>query len=259
MDLSSLSEATILRLAIAGAFLVLIVVILLTGRRRPDQGVRREPEAAASERTRELASGFPGALREAARREPTFGEALAVADGEGPELEAERGIAIDDPAPAPPTRSTLGARPEADFDRIVTLYLAARAGEVLHGSDIVVACEKAGLAYGHMGIFHRLDDNHPERGPIFSLANLVKPGSFDLSRLGEIRTPGVSLFMTLPGPLPALDAWETLLPAAQRMAELLDAVLLDEERNALGRQRIAHIREEMRAYDRRREAQNLRL
>ena len=43
-------------------------------------------------------------------------------------------------------------------------------------------------------------------------------------------------------------------PAAQRMAELLDGVLLDEQRNALGRQRIAHIREDMRQYDREREA-----
>jgi cell division protein ZipA len=49
-----------------------------------------------------------------------------------------------------------------------------------------------------------------------------------------------------------------MLPAAQRMAELLDAVLLDEERNALGRQRIAHLREEMRGYDRKRDAQNVR-
>ena len=43
-------------------------------------------------------------------------------------------------------------------------------------------------------------------------------------------------------------------PTAQRMAELLDGVVLDEERNALGRQRIAHIRDELRAYDRQREA-----
>lgn len=252
MDFSGLSEANILRLAIGAAVLVLMAVIWLTGRKKPEQGVRRD-----SADTERLAAAFPGAAN-GMRREPTLGDAVAQTDGEGPELEAERGIAADDAAPVSPTRSQLGARPDASFDRIVTLYLAARAGEVLHGPDIVVACEKAGLAYGHMGIFHRLDDNHPERGPIFSLANLIKPGSFDMARLGEIRTPGVSLFMTLPGPLNALDAWETLLPAAQRMAELLDAVLLDEERNALGRQRIAHLREEMRAYDRKRDAQNVR-
>ena len=45
-----------------------------------------------------------------------------------------------------------------------------------------------------------------------------------------------------------------MLPTAQRMAELLDGIVLDEERNALGRQRIAHIRDELCAYDRQREA-----
>jgi cell division protein ZipA len=56
----------------------------------------------------------------------------------------------------------------------------------------------------------------------------------------------------------ALDAWDAMLPTAQRMAELLDALVLDEERNALGRQRIAHIRDELRAYDRQREQQQIR-
>ena len=46
-----------------------------------------------------------------------------------------------------------------------------------------------------------------------------------------------------------------MLPTAQRMAELLDGVILDESRNALGRQRIAHIRDDLRAYDRMHEAQ----
>ena len=109
-----------------------------------------------------------------------------------------------------------------------------------------------------MNIFHRLVDNHPELGPIFSVANLVKPGHFDLSAIRELHTPAVNFFITLPGPIPALDAWDTLLPTAQRMAELLDAVLLDEQRNALGRQRIANIRDEMRAYDRAREKQQIR-
>ena len=46
------------------------------------------------------------------------------------------------------------------------------------------------------------------------------------------------------------DAWDAMLPTAQRMAELLDGQVLDEERNALGRQRIAHIRDELRGWDR---------
>ena len=81
----------------------------------------------------------------------------------------------------------------------------------------------------------------------------MQPGHFDLRTIKDLKTPGISFFMTLSGPLAALDAWDTMLPTAQRMAELLDAVLLDEERNALGRQRIANIRDELRAYDRARE------
>ena len=65
-----------------------------------------------------------------------------------------------------------------------------------------------------------------------------------------LATPGVSFFMTLPAPLPALDAWDAMLPTAQRLAELLDGQVLDEERNALGRQRIAHIRDQLRGWDR---------
>jgi len=157
------------------------------------------------------------------------------------------------PAPAPrvPPRSEVGHRPtQLPVERIVTLFVVAREGSVFLGPDLIVAAEKAGLEFGAMGIYHRLLDGKREHGPIFSVANMLKPGNFDLSRLDALRTPGLSFFMTLPAPIPALDAWDTMLPTAQRLAELLDGQVLDEERNALGRQRIAHIRDELRGWDR---------
>ncbi|SEI87906.1 cell division protein ZipA [Frateuria terrea] len=157
------------------------------------------------------------------------------------------------PAPAPkaPPASDLGRRPaQLPMERIVTLFVMARDGGAFNGADLIVAAEKAGLEYGHLGIYHRLLDGKREQGPIFSVANMLKPGNFDLTRLDALRTPGLSFFMTLPGPLPALDAWDAMLPTAQRLAELLDGQVLDEERNALGRQRIAHIRDELRGWDR---------
>jgi cell division protein ZipA len=154
-------------------------------------------------------------------------------------------------APAEPPRSDLGRRPaQLPVERIVTLFLMARDGGYFSGPDLVVAAEKAGLEFGDMGIYHRLLDGKRELGPIFSVANMLKPGNFDLTRLDTLRTPGLSFFMTLPGPLSALDAWDAMLPTAQRLAELLDSQVLDEERNALGRQRIAHIRDELRGWDR---------
>jgi len=157
-------------------------------------------------------------------------------------------------APAPvktPARSEIGRRPaQMPVERIVTLFVIAREGSLFNGPDLIVAAEKAGLEFGDMGIYHRLVDGKRELGPIFSVANMLKPGNFDLGRLDALHTPGLSFFMTLPAPIPALDAWDTMLPTAQRLAELLDGQVLDEERNALGRQRIAHIRDELRGWDR---------
>ena len=50
-----------------------------------------------------------------------------------------------------------------------------------------------------------------------------------------------------------------MLPTAQRLAELLGGSVLDEERNALGRQRVAHLRDELRAWDRKQERGQIRL
>jgi len=117
-----------------------------------------------------------------------------------------------------------------------------------------VAAEKTGMVFGHMQVFHRLLEGKPEAGPVFSMASILKPGSFDMATISQMETPAIAFFLTLPAPTPALDAWEKMEPIVQRMAELLDAVVLDDSRNALGRQRIAHIRDELRAYDRQHEA-----
>lgn len=245
--IDGLSDTALLRIGMIIAVVVLFVVILLTSRNRPGQGKRVA-----------LARGAEGELRV----EPTLREIIEAEHHHASEPAAaaidlhERMAAGIEPELAAPPQ--LGARPAAEFDKILSIFLVARAGQTLSGPDLVVAAEKAGLVYGHMNIFHRMVDNHPELGPIFSVANLVKPGYFDLRTIRELQTPAVNFFITLPGPISALDAWDTLLPTAQRMAELLDAVLLDEERNALGRQRIANIRDELRAYDRAREKLNIR-
>jgi len=158
-----------------------------------------------------------------------------------PEFSADEG----QPVPAAP-----GMRPHGGFERIITIYVAARADRVLHGADIVVAAEKVGLVFGHLDIFHRLLASAPERGPVFSVANLKKPNSFPLEDIQALETPAIVFFLTLPAPLDALDAWDMMLPVARRMAELLDAVVLDDRRSTLTRQRIADLRDELRTFDR---------
>lgn len=243
-----MSDMTLLRVGILVAGLILIAAIFWFGRpRKPGQGKRLARNAAP----KDVESG---------RLEPTLGEQIeaALADGGSRGGDAATQAELDlfertlEGGGVPTTE--LGKRSSEEFDKIVTVYLAARSGSMLIGSDIVVAAEKAGLVYGYMGVFHRLVERRPEQGPVFSMANIKTPGSFDMSAMQSLETPAVAFFLTLPAPVPALEAWDTMLPTVQRMAELLDGVVLDDQRNALGRQRIAHIRDELRAYDRQREA-----
>jgi len=251
--LDGLSDTALLRIAIGAAALVLFAVILFTSRKRGAQ-VKRSPAA----RPETTGGRQEPTLREILQSDAETGDTAAAIDQSELDLleKTLAGEPVPDRRPAPAPQA--GARPMDNFDKVVSVFLAARAGQTLHGPDLVVAAEKAGLVYGHLNIFHRLVDNHPEQGPIFSVANLVKPGSFDMTEIQELRTPGISFFLALPGPMSALDAWDAMLPTAQRMAELLDGVLLDEERNALGRQRIAHIREDLRNYDRKQQKWDLR-
>lgn len=248
MEQQALS-ATELRVIIGVIGVIAFVLIYLFGRpRKPEQG-RRTPAKPV----------------EGGRVEPVFGDAgVRIGDDDVEPSQGELPVSLgggEEVAVAPaeaPRRSTFGVRPEGQIERIVTLYVSARAGQTMAGTDLVVAAEKAGLEFGDMGIFHRLAPGKTEQGPVFSMAQMTRPGSFDMARIDALTTPGITLFMTLPGPVPALDAWEAMLPAAQRLAELLDGVVLDEQRNALGRQRVAHLRDELRAWDREQERNQIR-
>ena len=229
--------------------LIALALIYLFGRpRKPGQGKRtlfRKESAGRVEPT----IGDAGEVDPAAGGEPGIQLDL-LGDGESGEATTE--------TPKRPSKPLVGVRPDRPVERIVTLFVSARTGHLIAGSDLVVAAEKAGLVFGDRGIFHRMVAGKHEQGPIFSMANMVKPGHFDMAQIGDMETPGVTFFMALPGPLPALDAWDALLPTAQRLAELLDANVLDEKRNALGRQGIAHVRDELRAWDRKQESGQIR-
>lgn len=225
---------------------VLIVAsIFLFGnpeKKRKPKASRRDEKPGKSRRKR-------GATE---RREPTLaGTAEAGATGgedAGPSAQGELDIGAAEATvmkEPPKPRKPAGPPP----DKIVSLFLLARDNHMINGAELLKATVSTGMEFGDMNIFHRV----PEGGeqPVFSLANAAKPGQFERDEWNTFETAGVVLFMTLPGPAQALDAWDAMLATARRMAEILHAELLDGERSPFTRQREAQIREEMREYDRR--------
>ena len=139
-------------------------------------------------------------------------------------------------------------------DKIVTLFLQSRDKHTITGIELLEASLKSGLVFGAHDIFHRIHEEDVE--PVFSMANLTKPGSFDKDAWNTMDIHGVTMFMTLPGPRNALDAWDSMLATSRRLAELLHADLLDEKHEVFTRQRSMQIKEELREYERQKNAES---
>jgi hypothetical protein len=74
--------------------------------------------------------------------------------------------------------------------------------------------------------------------------------ALSIRRDGQARYPGVALFTVLPGPVSALDALEDLLVTSRALAVQLGGTVLDEKGAPLSLQRIAHMRDDVLAFER---------
>jgi cell division protein ZipA len=187
------------------------------------------------------------------RLEPTLEQAEWAVEAEVDfEINDEAGqgeLPIESPEPEPMVEPASPPKPAGPPpDKIKSLFLMSRDKHIINGAELLQTAINTGMEFGEMNIFHRIYEGSEK--PVFSMANAAKPGHFDRDAWNTFETKGVVLFMTLPGPSDALDAWDSLFATAQRMAEILQADLLDEEHCPFTRQKEAQIREEMREYDR---------
>ena len=131
--------------------------------------------------------------------------------------------------------------------KIVTLRLVAHNRDAFRGDELILALRGIGMRHGKFGIFHRYDGDDESR-TVFSAASLVEPGSFDLTNIQEQQIPGISLFMVLPGPLDGAEAFDLMVESARKLAQTMDAELLDESGSNMSIQRERYMREEIIQY-----------
>jgi cell division protein ZipA len=149
-----------------------------------------------------------------------------------------------------PDRTAAGSAAGIPQDKIVTLHVMAPAHSPFRGKDLLRAFELAGLEYGDMNIYHRhLVVDGVARNACF-VANLVNPGTFDPGQMEDFTTPGLSLFLRLPGEVEGVRALDDMVETARRLAAELNGELRDETRSALSRQRIEHLRGEVLEFER---------
>ena len=200
-----------------------------------------------------LRPGDPEADVPATRLDRPRNGPAATAEVEGGSTDAaEDGYPPPETSGEPPgePRSAPAAGGVADAERVVSLRLVAREGGHLDAERTVRALREAGLQHGPYDIFHHREDRDaPESG--FSVANLVEPGSFDLSSLAGATLPGMTFFLVLPGSGDPVKRFDRMIGIARELCRELDADLLDESGNSWTIQGERYIREELIDYRRR--------
>ena len=135
-------------------------------------------------------------------------------------------------------------------EEVLIINVMAHKGEMFNGGELLDVILKCGMRYGSMDIFHRHSDTKGEGALLFSMANMVKPGTFDLDAMDDFETPGVSLFMTLPINADSMQSFDLMADTARAIAEALNGELKDEQRSVMTRQTLEHCRQRIRDFER---------
>ena len=138
---------------------------------------------------------------------------------------------------------------EIGNDRIVAVHVAAGENREFGGRELWDFLHAAGLRHDKMRIFSKTEGNREDGPPIFRVANMLNPGTFEADTMDEFRTPGISLFLLLPAPINNLLAFEQMLAVARRVAEAFDGRVLDASRRHLTAQGIEQARRRIREFD----------
>jgi cell division protein ZipA len=260
-------DAATLRLILLVAGAAFLLALYLWERARagnPDDGYwdderprgKREPSLNAAQRSPRGTQQPPtGAERAVARGQGLEAERPAMASDEDADIElrADRdeevpwdwgevspgrrsdlaGAVSDEteaPAPAGDEQPVDEESRDAAEPLLVQLFVVST-GEPFPGKRIAAAATQLKLEVGSMDIFHRRVSD--DGGALFSMANLVQPGSFPLDEMDQFESPGLALFAQLRGEPSDLMVFDEMLHAARSLADELGGEVQERNRAPL--------------------------
>jgi cell division protein ZipA len=155
-------------------------------------------------------------------------------------------LPVEKPQKSPPKKV------ERKSEMIIVLYVVAKHQSGFAGQELLTLLESLGLKHGKMSIFHHYGIGDLKvQNAVFSLANMVEPGTFEPQYMSEFSTPGLVLFMRLPGPFGGRVAFELMLNNAGRIAEVLEGTIEDEKHALLTPKTISALRERIANFEQR--------
>ncbi len=120
--------------------------------------------------------------------------------------------------------------PRYHLPGLIEFSIVARADEGFNGEDLFEAFESVGLRYGSVKVFERIDS---QRMVDFAVASMAEPGTFPADNLDQFFCPGIVFFMQ-PRELDNPAAvFEDFVDTIQALAERLDGVAWDNQRQPL--------------------------
>jgi len=142
-------------------------------------------------------------------------------------------------------------QPQPAAEEVLVISVICRDPAGFKGPALLQNILESGLRFGEMDIFHRHESMAGNGEVLFSMANAVKPGVFDLDDIDLFSTPAVSFFLGLPGPRYPKQAFDVMVAAARKLSQELNGELKDDQRSVLTAQTIEHYRQRIVEFERR--------
>ena len=154
-------------------------------------------------------------------------------------------------APAVSAVEAKESQPQQAAEEVLVISVISRDPAGFKGPALLQNILESGLRFGEMDIFHRHESMAGNGEVLFSMANAVKPGVFDLDDIDLFSTPAVSFFLGLPGPRHPKQAFDVMVAAARKLSQELNGELKDDQRSVLTAQTIEHYRQRIVEFERR--------